>query len=171
MATTYEKIATTTLGSSAADITFSSIAATYTDLRVVVVGRVTDATTNAFLGLYPNNDTASNYSRTQLSADGATVESSRTTSATYAPIGTLPGSSVAAGIPHYAAADIFSYAGSTYKTWLWESNGDQNGSGRVYRGVALWRSTSAITSIVLKCPGGQTLATGTTATLYGILKA
>ena len=171
MPATYEPIQTYTLGSSSADITFSSIASSWTDLRVVVVGRVTDATTGAFLGLYPNNDTASNYSRTQLSGDGSTTESSRTTSATYAPIGTLPGSSVASGIPHYVAADIFSYAGGTNKTWLWESSGDQNGSGRVYRGVALWRSTSAITSIVLKCPGGQTLATGTTATLYGIKNA
>ena len=31
---TYEPIATTTLGSAAADITFSSIASTWTDLRI-----------------------------------------------------------------------------------------------------------------------------------------
>jgi hypothetical protein len=36
MATTYEPIATTTLGTAAAFITFSSIPATYTDLRLVV---------------------------------------------------------------------------------------------------------------------------------------
>ena len=36
MATTYEPIATTTLGSAAASITFSSIAGTYTDLRLVL---------------------------------------------------------------------------------------------------------------------------------------
>jgi hypothetical protein len=40
MATTYEKIATTTLGTAAATFTFSSIPATYTDLRLVVVMQV-----------------------------------------------------------------------------------------------------------------------------------
>lgn len=162
-------ISSQTLGSAASTITFSSIPATYTDLRVVVVGRVTDATTGAFLGLYPNNGSGTTYSRTQLWGDGSSAQSSRTTSATFAPIGTLPGSSVASGITHYVSADIFSYAGSTNKTWLWESSGDQNGSGATYRGVSLWRSTAAITSIVLQCPGGQTLESGTTATLYGIL--
>jgi hypothetical protein len=37
MPATYEPIATTTLGTAAAFITFSSIPATYTDLRLVIV--------------------------------------------------------------------------------------------------------------------------------------
>jgi glycosyltransferase involved in cell wall biosynthesis len=40
MPATYEPIATTTLGSAAASITFSSIPATYTDLRLVIVGNL-----------------------------------------------------------------------------------------------------------------------------------
>ena len=171
MPLTYESIQSYTLGSAASSITFSSIPGTYTDLKIICVGRVTDAITSAFLGLYPNNGSGTTYSRTQLWGDGSSAQSSNTTNATYAPIGTLPGSSVATGIFHYVSADIFSYAGSTNKNWLWESSGDQNGSGQVYRGIGLWRSTAAITSIVLQCPGGQTLDVGTTATLYGIKNA
>jgi hypothetical protein len=48
---------------------------------------------------------------------------------------------------------------------------DNNGSGGVTRSVGLWRSTSAITSISLFIDGTTTFSTGTTATLYGILKA
>ena len=38
MASTYEKIATTTLGSATASYTFSSISGTYTDLILILVG-------------------------------------------------------------------------------------------------------------------------------------
>jgi hypothetical protein len=43
MATTYEKIATTTLGTAASSIDFTSIAGTYTDLRVVFTWQPTAA--------------------------------------------------------------------------------------------------------------------------------
>ena len=44
MAITYEPIATNTLGSAAASVTFSSISGTYTDLVVVVSGNGAVAT-------------------------------------------------------------------------------------------------------------------------------
>jgi hypothetical protein len=66
--------------------------------------------------------------------------------------------------------DIFSYAGSTFKTLLMTTSGDQNGSGWVERIVGLYRSTSAITSISIDA-SASTFAVGSTATLYGILKA
>jgi hypothetical protein len=67
-------------------------------------------------------------------------------------------------------ADLFSYAGSTFKTVLATNSQDYNGSGNVGRTVALWRSTSAISTILLYTNAGNFNA-GTTATLYGILKA
>jgi hypothetical protein len=69
-------------------------------------------------------------------------------------------------------ADIFSYAGSTNKTVLNKVATDKNGSGGVEYNVGLWRSTSAITSISLTLEASaQDFPVGTTATLYGILKA
>ena len=160
MPTTYEKIATTTLGSTATSITLGSIPATYTDLRLVIVA----SATSGDVQLQLNSDTGSNYSRTYLYGTGASAGSfsGANTSFVY-----LTGAGLST-TPKLYTVDLFSYAGSTYKTFLYEGNEDANGSGQVLRGVALWRSTSAITSIYLY---GATFAIGTTATLYGIKAA
>ena len=81
MPATYEKIATTTLGSATATITFDSIAASWTDLRLVVVG--TQTTSGADVKLTFNNDTATNYSSTCIYGTGTAVTSTRTTSKAY----------------------------------------------------------------------------------------
>jgi hypothetical protein len=56
---------------------------------------------------------------------------------------------------------------TTFKTFLSRTN---VASDRVEALVGLWRSTSAITSITLYC-GSNSFVTGSTFTLYGILKA
>jgi hypothetical protein len=71
-------------------------------------------------------------------------------------------------IPQFIALDIFSYAGSTFKTFL-NAQSYANGTGDVTRQVGLWRSTSAITSINLTNMGANNYNAGSTATLYGIL--
>lgn len=164
MATTYEPIATTTLGSATNSITFSSISSAYTDLRLVVVGTVN--TTGVEVRVQVNNDTASNYSNTQLTGSGSAASSNRFASAYFNFI-----SSASSTIPNMGTMDLMSYAGSTYKTVLTTWSGDLNGSGTVERTVSLWRSTSAISTVKVLASGANTLSTGTTATLYGILKA
>ncbi len=157
-------IATTTLGSAAATISFTSIPNTYTDLRVVIVP-IGTASFGTKLNI--NSDTASNYSLTYISGDGANAQSGRFTSQATLyldPTGTLTGTT-----PALITVDLFSYAGSTNKTGLVEINADKNGSGRVLRDVILWRSTSAITSLTFGIDGSGNYNTGTTATLYGIL--
>jgi hypothetical protein len=164
MATTYEKIATTTLGTAGTSITFSSIPATYTDLRVVWVGVTSSA---ADITLRYNNDSASNYSQTYLDGTGTSAISGRLTSQTR--IYLFPNGGTSTTIPSLYAFDVFSYAGSTFKTMLQESSGDKNGSGGVDRSVGLYRSTSAINRIDLL--SNHNMSIGTIATLYGILKA
>lgn len=151
-------IATTTLGSAASSITFNSISSAYTDLRLVIVA----SASSGDVQLQFNSDTGSNYSRTYIYGTGSSAGSfsGANTSFVY-----LDGAGLST-TPKMYTADIFSYAGSTYKTFLYTGSEDNNGSGQVLRGVALWRSTSAITSIYLY---GATFAIGTTATLYGIL--
>lgn len=166
MPATYEPIATTTLGSAASSITFSSISGSYTDLRLVLVG-----TTAADIGcrLRFNSDTATNYSVTRLTGNGTTATSDRFTSQTSI----IAGASVlSATTPTLRVFDIFSYAGSTNKTLLLSDSSDFNGTGGVSNIVGLWRSTAAITTITLLTSDGTTnFSIGTTATLYGILKA
>jgi hypothetical protein len=162
-------IATQTLGSAASSITFSSIPSTYTDLRLVLVCKSTSSTD---MYVRFNADNGSNYSVTTLAGNGTTAYSFGATSQTQID----PNVSVGAldtTIPSLITFDIFSYAGSTYKTVLITTSQDYNGSGSaggtgsVNRNVALWRSTSAITSLNLA--GAANFAAGTTATLYGIL--
>jgi len=172
MPATYEPIATTTLGSQTATITFSSIPATYTDLRLVLTGKCvhTSVAYGTIIARF-NSDSGSNYSYTWLYGDGTNAESSRATSLTGQRLyfGADTNSSTYSSL---ATLDIFSYAGSTNKTMLHEHSNDSNSAGvNVGRRVLLWRSTSAITSIELSNLSFTDFATGTTATLYGIKNA
>ncbi len=163
MPATYEPIATTTLSSAASTITFSSIPSTYTDLRLVFVGTWTVAT--ALRTTINSVSTGNLYSYTQLQGGGSSPFSGRVTNDNGYDVS---GSSIS--IPTMATMDFFSYAGSTYKTFLCERTADKNGSGITQRDVVLFRSTSAITTITLAA-AGTTFAAGTTATLYGIKAA
>lgn len=165
MAATYEPIATTTLSSAASSITFSSIPSTYTDLRIVLV-----ATASAgYPKLQFNSDTATNYSETYLRGDGTSATSSRQSNVAQLYLDGL-GSGISSTIPMLYTVDIFSYAGSTYKTALWVKSGDTNGGGETMSNVGLWRSTAAITTVTITESSG-TLNAGTTATIYGIKAA
>jgi hypothetical protein len=164
MASTYEKIASTTLGSAASTITLSSIPATYTDLRIVLANAFTSYALDT-VKIRFNSDTATNYSATQLMGDGATASSSVQSSVSSGLLGRAGYQSTR---PAMITADVFSYAGSTFKTYLSDSAADQNGSGEVLRTVGLWRSTAAITSVTLM---NVTFEAGAIVTIYGILKA
>ena len=169
MAVTYEPIATTTLGSAASSITFSSIPSTYTDLRLVFVGTATSTTFTTYIR-FNGVSTGTLYSQTYLKGDGSTAGTGRYSNQNqisndgYA-------NEISATIPELIEIDIFSYAGSTNKTFLSRVSQDRNGSGATGATVGLFRSTSAISSITLTSDFTATFATGTTATLYGIKAA
>lgn len=162
MPATYEPIATTTLSSAAADITFSSIPSTYTDLKLVVVAQ--GSLGNQFAIQF--NGSSTGYSRTYLYGDGTAAASDRG-SATSVRLDYLPTSTNFA----FYDIDILSYAGSTNKTLLAKSAKDLNGSGEVHAQVSLWANTAAINQIKLFVASSGNLNSGTTATIYGILKA
>ena len=162
---TYDLIASQTLGSAASSITFSSIAASWTDLRLILTGQGT-STINVLLTF--NGDTGSNYSDTYLQGNGTAVIGGRSP-LSYQSIYLTEEISWSGTVPTNLICDIFSYAGSTYKTSLSAVSGDYNGSGFSTRFVGLWMSTSAITSITITA--APNWASGTTAQLYGIKSA
>jgi hypothetical protein len=166
MPATYEPIATTTLGSAANSFSFTSIPSTYTDLRLVIVAMATTGTIDTWL--YMNNDTATNYSGIRLSGTGAAASSARFNNVSDNYDTNLSSISTQ---PCLITHDIFSYAGSTNKTYLTTVSMDKNGSGVVNYYVKLYRSTAAITRLDYRAGGVTTFAIGTTATLYGIKKA
>ena len=170
MPATYEPIATTTIsGTSTPTITFSSIGATYTDLKLIFNG--TSVGTNIYPYIRFNSDSATNYSYTALAGNGSAASSSRSsnTSTLYF-ISTKGLNTASNGLPSLFVADIFSYAGSTNKTILIAGANDVNGDGTAERTVGLWRNASAITSLTIHLSSGN-FANGATATLYGIKAA
>ena len=80
---TYEPIATTTVtGATAANMEFTSIPATYTDLVVIILPKLDTST--AGLRIRFNGDTGSLYSQTVVYGDGTSAGSARNSNATSA---------------------------------------------------------------------------------------
>lgn len=168
MPATYEPIQTVTATAGQSAVTFSSIPATYTDLKIVMNYRSNTGIAGSSIQF--NGDTATNYSETYLTGNGTATSSAKYTSGNYIQVGWQGWATTT--IPNLNTVDIFSYAGSTNKTVLITESSDRNGSGSVTRAVGLWRSTSAITSIVInENAGGGNYAAGSTFTLYGIKAA
>jgi hypothetical protein len=158
MTATYEKIETTTLGSAASSVTFSTIPGTYTDLVIIIAATQSSPNT---CGIRFNGDTGSNYSATRLGADGSSALSNRWSNVTsaYTFVQYTTQNSTIMNIQNYSNT-------TTYKTVLSRFNNAANFLGTY---VALWRSTAAITSLSLQDTDGTTnFATGSTFTLYGI---
>lgn len=162
---TYTPIATYTVSSAQSSYTFSSISSTYDDIVLVVSAT---ATAGAGGRLQFNGDTGSNYSNTQISGTGSAASSSRDSNATSARF-TYEGS-IGAGDANrnVSIINLQKYSNAAvYKTFLSRANRASTGVDAI---VGLWRSTAPITSITL-FPFGDTFASGSTFTLYGIAAA
>jgi hypothetical protein len=164
MAATYTPIASITLGANASSVTFSSIPQTYTDLVLVMNGAGLIATQNSQVQF--NSDTGTNYSYTAIYGTGSVAGSARGTNATNG--GSCSLSNGQAVIIYH----FLNYSNTTtYKTFIGRGNNPSTTSEVDIR-ASLWRSTSAITSIVLGQSGsGGGFASGFTFNLYGILGA
>jgi hypothetical protein len=157
---TYTPIATTTLGSTAASYTFTSIPSTYTDLVLIVNGAISAAQN---IGVEFNGDSGGNYSFTRIYGDGTAAFSDRVTNTIFSYLGIWgpTQSSLVASIQNYANT-------TTFKTSLGRGNWAAD---YVSTYVSTWRSTAAITSVKVLPAGANTLSSGTVLTLYGIAAA
>jgi len=153
---TYTPIATQTLSSAAASVTFSSIPQGYTDLVLVYTG--TMASTDN-INVRFNDDSGYLYSVTRLLGNGSAASSSRSGSTTQIQLGEI------ATTQSTDIIQIMNYSNSTtYKTVLDRSS---NTSGFIKANVGLYSSTNAITSITL-LTGGANYASGSVFSIYGI---
>jgi len=162
-ANTYTQIASTTLGSATASVTFSSIAGTYTDLVLVInAGNSSGSVADTYMRL--NSDSASNYSSTYMYGNGTSAASGRNSSQVWASAGyPLEATLISTLISHFQ-----NYANTTTnKTILTRGNGTTT---MVHSMVSLWRSTAAISTIYLQPSSGNFLS-GSTFNLYGITAA
>jgi len=162
---TYTPIATQTLSSAAASVTFSSIPQGYTDL-ILVCSPVSTTGSNTFMTLQYNGDTGSNYSSTILRGNGSTASSVRLSNTTVAYICYSQEVPTVAGRTT-VITQFQNYSNSTtYKTTLTRNNDASQITETI---VSLWRNTAPITSITIDMDAsGSVIASGSTFSLYGI---
>jgi len=169
MTNTFDKIQTVTVGSGgAANIEFTSIPGTYTDLKIFGSTRSGSSSGNQ-LALRFNSDTGSNYSRKLLYGDGSSVQSFSGTSETYARFAFTQSSTFTASVFNNFVIYIPNYATSLTKVagaeGVTENNATQAEAS--LHGIT-WNSSAAITIITLLDSGSTNFAQYSSATLYGI---
>jgi len=162
MPATYEPIATQTLGSTASQVTFSSIPSTYTDF-VLVSAPIGTGDAQMFIRF--NNDSSSSYGYVLMASNGSSVVPY--TTGPVVNIGTDYFFSIttSGGI---TLINVMNYANTTtYKTALIRAN---NATKSTITNVGTWQNTSAINRIDLFATSAS-FAAGSVFTIYGIKAA
>lgn len=166
----FESIATTVITSDTASVTFSSIPQTYKHLQLRMFaktdrGDIDDVTLVQF-----NGDTAANYSYHNIRGNGTAASSEGFASSSYIYLNfACTGNTGVTNIFASSIVDILDYTNTDkFKTTRSLHGFDANGSGRVYLASGNWRSTSAITSIVLDQQYGTNWKQYSHFALYGI---
>ena len=168
MAGTYVSIASQTLVSNTASVTFSSISGTYTDL-ILATSMGSSSASNTYLRF--NGVTGAYYSLTQLVGTGTASMSSRETNLTAFRVDNYAAANTTIESPYIIQIQNYSNT-TTYKHILARCNWAGQG---LEATVGFWRgstgsSTEAITSITYYPGGGNWLA-GSYFGLYGIKAA
>jgi hypothetical protein len=169
MPITYFKIASVTVGSGgAANIEFTSIPATFTDLVVLasVRGDASGVNLNTNLRMQFNNSTT-DYSQKELFGTGTSTGSA---TLSYISLGYVSSNNATASSFGNGQAYIPNYTSANNKSVSSEGVAEGNAAGMFMAlDAGLWSDTSAITSIKLFVPDFNILQ-HSTATLYGIKK-
>ena len=159
----YDSIATTTLSTATASITFSSIPQTYTHLQIRFFGNA--GSNDTFFRL--NGDTGSNYVRHYLYGSGSSAAAGASLSQTSGSLGYI---AVTADTNIFGTAvfDLLDYTNTNKnKTTRSLSGYDNNGGGLIVLYSGLWLNTAAVTSITV-LPNTGNFNQYTQAALYGI---
>lgn len=164
----YESIATTTVGSGgAADVTFSSIPATYTHLQIRYI-----AQSAGYGRIQFNSDTTgANYYSHYLSGTGSAVSAGDLPGSTYSSlVWTIQNFSTTTSTFNTGIIDILDYTSTNKNKTVRILQGvDKNGSGDVEFTSGLWSATpAAITTIKLFPHASNTWLQYTQFALYGI---
>ena len=173
MANTYTLISSVTVGGGgAADIEFTSIPATYTDLVVIMSARSDRAGSVLDVPYVRFNNSSTSYVDRALNGNGSAASSNIDNGDTIAiGPGTVNASNSTANVFSSLQMYIPNYLSSSYKSTSSEMTYEAN-SATAYSSLAagLWSITSAITSVKLLLKYGN-FVQYSTAYLYGISNA
>jgi len=166
MALTYTAIASVTVGSGgAANMEFTSIPATYTDLVLFISPRINAAQNEIFMRF---NGSSTGYSTRTVFGNGSSAGSGTG--------GTDQVEGIVVNRSDYTASTfgntfiyIPNYAGSANKSVSIDSVMENNAAAALSDlAAALWSNSAAITQITLTPYSGNSFVQYSTATLYGI---
>ena len=167
MATTMKLIAKVTLGSDTANIDFTSIPSTHTDLLLTASARSTSNQGAVWQQVeWRLNSSTSNRSGRTLYGTGSATGSDTNEFGLFVCSSTSTAST-------FGNLEIYipNYAGSTNKSMSATSVTENNASGALtIVSAMLWANTAAVTSVFLQ-PAAGSFATGSSFFLYGITKA
>ena len=173
MAKTYDSIASQTLSSNAATMSFTSIPNTYTDLILVVVtGASQNASGHGGLRFRINNDSNVKYNFVQMELGSSALGDKDSLDGSGIIGATMSASQpITTSLNNFYVANFMSYSNtSVFKNVLGTSG---SGIQRVGRSITTCSSYNAINSIQIfigYLPFPNMLA-GTTASLYGVKNA
>jgi len=170
MANTYTLIASNTLSSSAASVTFSSIPNTYTDLVVRCSVRSDYASTGDNITLTFNSNSSSIYSNTIVFGNGSSGVSQRNSAGNPGYVAYVVDGDVSTAST-FGSVEIYlpSYTSSTNKPFSSFGARENNATAAVVAANAgLFASTSAISSIQIGLQFGPNFVSGSSFFLYGI---
>lgn len=169
MANTYTLIASNTLGSSAASVTFSSIPNTYTDLVLRWSVRSTNASNFENIIIEFNDDTGTNYSRTSLTGSGSAASSNRETGFTTWNQAITNGANSTASTFGSGEVYIPNYTSTANKAGSFFGAQETNATAANIRiNAYLYQNSTAITKIKLSSGNAENFVSGSSFFLYGI---
>lgn len=154
---TISTLASATLTSNDASVTFSSIPQQYSDLTLMAE---CSNTTGYNLVMRFNGDGANNYGYIFLLGNGSTVSVGRNPSLSSAYVG------VATTVTAINRINVFGYSSTNKIKTILATSGSANWGSSVWASV--WESTAAITSITL-LPESGTFVAGNKFTLTGVI--
>ena len=147
---------------SGSSVTSSTIAGTYTDLQIIIRGALSN--NNSAFSMRFNGDTGSNYTHYYIRNDSSTITGVGPTTGTDIALNGATDTTAGYLNVYYNDMYIRRYADSNFKSvFQTQYMGEYPG---FYMRYALWNNTSAITSVTIKCDGGN-FAAGN-AYIYGV---
>jgi hypothetical protein len=168
-------IATTTLGSDAATVTFTSTDdgqvgdwSQYMDLVIIGYSRTDTGHVYGWIGVNLNNDTGSNYDQQWFYGDGSSVTAYTFGDAVWY-MGSMGGG---AGANEFGVDvfQIFDINSGKYKAGLGQRAADSAGDGYVSLQVGTWKSQDAVSEIDLtEYTTAGNIVAGSSFSLFGVL--
>lgn len=150
-------IGSITLTAAQSSVSFTSLTQSFKDLRLVVCPQ--NYTTNAFIGIRFNSDSATNYSRVGVRGNGSSATS-------YSVAAESAGFVDSPSANEVIQINVMSYSDSDkHKTFINRTDSTSDNAGGT---IGRWASNAAITSITLTTTSSDTYGVGSTFNLFGV---